>query len=114
MAPGLIDTTVALSNTSSSRTEIRFPEGVKTSGQHNPLYNKLRAFDEFPKEISGPTVWKGDDYLDKPDQWIHHFTGEEIAELGDAADAFIASGIPLTGIKKVWPVHSKPCYSNAS
>ena len=78
-----------------------FPDGIRTSGQHAPLYDALRPFSEFPKEITGPTVWKAEDYKDRPDRWVHPFTDEEIGELGDAADRFIASGIPLTGISKV-------------
>jgi hypothetical protein len=37
-----------------------FPDGIKTSGQHEPLYDQLRSYSEFPKEITGvrtlPTV----------------------------------------------------------
>jgi hypothetical protein len=78
-----------------------FPDGIRTSGQHPPLYEALKPYTEFPKEITGPTAWKKEDYVNKPEQWIHRFTNEEIQELSDAADQFIERGIPLTGISKV-------------
>ncbi|EER23954.1 hypothetical protein CPC735_053240 [Coccidioides posadasii C735 delta SOWgp] len=77
-----------------------FPDGLKTTGQHPPLYDQLKPFSEFPKEITGPTAWKAEDYKDCPEKWTHWFTEEEIAELSHAADSFIAAGIPLTGITK--------------
>jgi hypothetical protein len=78
-----------------------FPDGIRTSGQHPPLYDVLRPYAEFPKEIEGPTVWRREDYVDHPDRWTHRFTPEEVEELGAEADKFIASGTPLTGISKV-------------
>ncbi|KAL2201676.1 Clavaminate synthase-like protein [Sarocladium strictum] len=77
-----------------------FPDGIRTSGQHNPLYEKLRPYSEFPKEISGPTLWEAKDYKNNPERWTRPFTDEEVQELGKAADDFIASGTPLTGISK--------------
>jgi hypothetical protein len=78
-----------------------FPDGIRTSGQHNPIYDLLRPYEDFPKEISGPTLWKKEDYENNPERWTHPFTPEEIEELSQTADAFIASGTPLTGISKV-------------
>lgn len=78
-----------------------FPDGIKTSGQHAPLYDQLRPYEDFPKEITGPTVWNADDYKNNPERWTHPFSEEEVAELSAAADKFIADGIPLTGISKV-------------
>lgn len=77
-----------------------FPDGIRTSGQHPPLYDALKPYEAFPKEITGRTVWKRDDFVNNPELWQHPFTDEEIAELGATADAFIASGTPLTGISK--------------
>jgi len=88
-----------------------FPDGIRTSGQHNPLYDQLRPYSEFPKEISGPTVWKREDYVNNPERWTHRFTEDELQELSDTADRFIASGTPLTAISKVRirksPAHNK-------
>ncbi|KAL2815764.1 hypothetical protein BDW59DRAFT_13259 [Aspergillus cavernicola] len=77
-----------------------FPDGLKTTGQHPPLYEELHPFDEFPKSISGPTIWKAEEYRDTPENWTHRFSPEEIAELSATSDAFLASKTPLTGISK--------------
>lgn len=78
-----------------------FPDGLKTSGQAEPVFSLLRPYEDYPKEVAGPTVWKAEEYRDHPERWTHRFTAEEIRELGKAADEFIASGVPLTGITKV-------------
>jgi len=78
-----------------------FPDGIRTSGQHPPLYDVLKPYSEFPKEIRGPTVWKAEEYVNNPERWVHRFTPDEIQELSDTTDRFLASGIPLTGISKV-------------
>lgn len=78
-----------------------FPDGLKTSGQHAPILSLIRPYEEFPRVITGqPTVWKAEDYRDHPERWTHAFGDEEIAELGAAADAFIAAGTPITGMTK--------------
>jgi hypothetical protein len=78
-----------------------FPDGIKTSGQHPPLYDQLRPYSDFPKEISGESLWKSEDYVNNPERWIHVFSEEEIAELSDVADKFLSDKTPLTGISKV-------------
>jgi hypothetical protein len=78
-----------------------FPDGIKTSGQHPPLYDKLRPYSEFPKEIVGPTVWKAEDYINNPERWVHDFSEDEIEELSTVADKFIEDSTPLTGISQV-------------
>lgn len=78
-----------------------FPDGLKTSGQHPPIEEQLYPYSAFPKEITGPTLWTASDYKDHPERWTHPFTEEEVAELSKAADDYIASGIPLTGMTRV-------------
>jgi hypothetical protein len=78
-----------------------FPDGIKTSGQHPPLYDQLRPYSDFPREITGGTVWKPEDYTDNLESWVHEFSSQEVAELSAAADTFLADGTPLTGISKV-------------
>lgn len=78
-----------------------FPDGLKTTGQHEPLPEHLRPFEDFPAEITGRTVWKAEDYKDRPEKWVHRFTAAEVEELSTAADRFIAAGTPLTGITQV-------------
>lgn len=87
-----------------------FPDGIKTSGQHPPLYDQLRPYADFPKEITGGSVWKAEDYTDNPERWVHEFSAQEIAELSAAADKFIAEGIQLTGISKVRAILSPQLY----
>jgi hypothetical protein len=77
-----------------------YPDGIKTSGQHPPIYSKLRPYEDFPKEITGPTSWDAAEYRQNPERWTHPFNDSEIAEISSAADAFIASGTPLTGISR--------------
>ena len=70
------------------------------SGQHPPLYDKLHPYSDFPKHITGPTVWKAEDYANNPERWVHHFSEAELEELSEAADKFVELGLPLTGITK--------------
>ncbi|KAL4756378.1 TauD/TfdA family dioxygenase [Aspergillus foveolatus] len=77
-----------------------FPDGLKTSGQHEPDWSLVRPYDEFPKQMTGPTVWDAAEYRDSPERWTHSFTDEENAEISAAADRFIDSGTPLTGITR--------------
>ena len=104
MAPGL--TATLPSNTPTFGKQIPrsiFPDGIKTSGQHPPLYHRLSPYQDFPYDISGPTVWNADDYKHNPERWTHCFTDDEITEMSEAADQFRDSGVPLTGISKVKP-----------
>ncbi|EAQ86213.1 hypothetical protein CHGG_07466 [Chaetomium globosum CBS 148.51] len=77
-----------------------FPDGIRTSGQHPPLYGLLKPYSAFPKHITGPTVWQASDLTANPSRWIHPLTSTDIAELSLAADTFLASGHPLEGISK--------------
>lgn len=106
MAPSLLDTQPIAPHQLSSPSQKTidrkvFPDGIKTSGQHPPLYDQLRPYSDFPKEITGETVWKAEDYINNPERWVHVFNEEEIAELSAVADKFIADKIPLTGISQV-------------
>ena len=106
MAPSILDTrpTVPKPRSNSFFKNINckiFPDGIKTSGQHPPLYHALRPYSEFPTEITGPTVWKAEDYANNPERWVHPVSEEEIEELSVAADKFIADSTPLTHISQV-------------
>ena len=103
MAPALTDTNPTPPHFLSEAPAVSkaiFPDGLKTSGQHAPIPERLRPYNDFPREISGQTVWKAEDYQNNPERWIHVFNDEQIDELSKAADDFLASGIPLTGITK--------------
>jgi hypothetical protein len=105
MTPSLLDIQpTAPHELSSKDTQVDrkiFPDGIKTSGQHPPIYDLLRPYSDFPKEITGETVWKAEDYADNPERWVHVLNDQEANELSRAADKFIANGTPLTGISKV-------------
>lgn len=118
MTPSLLDTQPTAPHQLSSLSQKTidrkvFPDGIKTSGQHPPLYDQLRPYSEFPKEITGETVWKAEDYINNPERWVHVFSEEEIEELSTVADKFIEDKIPLTGISQVCCV-MLGCYSNTS
>ncbi|KAK4553396.1 hypothetical protein LTR86_009453 [Recurvomyces mirabilis] len=101
MAPAMTETALGTQSADYDKT-IRaiFPDGIKTSGQLNPNYDQLASYESLPKEITGPTVWDAEDYKNNPERWTHHFSAAETEEMSDAADAFITSGTPLTGITK--------------
>ena len=112
MAPSLLDTQPMapheLSQSIHTAVDRKvFHDGIKTSGQHPPLQDKLRPYADFPKEILGETVWKAEDYVNNPERWVHVLNDEEIAELSAAADKFIADGTPLTGISQVREQYNK-------
>lgn len=83
-----------------------FPDGIKTSGQQEPIYSLVRPYEDFPTHIAGPTVWKASDFKDNAEKWTHHFTEEEISEISSAADKYIEQDPPLTGITKVRPLRT--------
>ena len=104
MAPSLTSAeneNIIVSSTKFQVSRAIFPDGIKTSGQHPPNYNEVKDHSEFPGKIEGPTLWTAEDYKDNRERWVHQFSNEEIEEMSKAAEAFIASGIPLTGITKV-------------
>jgi hypothetical protein len=108
MAPSLTSLPPAAPHTLSSPTTPAtqktlnsiFPDGIRTSGQHEPIYSLLQPYSAFPKEITGPTAWSKTDYASNPERWTHIFSPDELREMSEAADSFIASGTPLTGITK--------------
>ena len=106
MAPAILDNapqaphTITKQKGNNNADTSIFPDGIKTSGQHPPEYDLLRPYSEFPKEITGPTVWKADEYRGHPEQWTHYLSDSEIDELSRTADEFIAADIPLTGISQ--------------
>ncbi len=103
MAPALLATPAESSHELSLNSRAPkniFPDGIRTSGQHEPNYDLLRPYSDFPKQISGSTLWSKSDYQNHPERWTHCFSEAEIKEINDAADAFISSKTPLTGISK--------------
>ncbi|KAI8955907.1 Clavaminate synthase-like protein [Xylaria longipes] len=106
MAPIALDDGSSADSVQSPKIRVKtvdpvlFPDGLKTSGQHPPLYDQIYPYSAFPKHIEGPTVWRPEDYTNNPERWVHQFSAPEIEEISRAADAFIASDLPITGITK--------------
>lgn len=100
MATGIVESQAAFLEPAPVDTSI-FHDGFKTSGQMDPIYSLIQPYENFPKEITGPTVWRAEDFRQNREKWTYSFTENEVAEVGAAADRFIAAGTPLTGITKV-------------
>lgn len=105
MAPAVTEAQTSLSPAHLSKDSLgsaidstRFPDGIKTSGQHPPVPSLLYPYSSFPRSISGPTLWQASDYINNPERWTHPFSDSELAELSSAADNFLKAGLPLTGI----------------
>lgn len=77
-----------------------YPDGLKTSGQLDPIYDQLYPYSAFPKEVpsSAPTMWESADYQNNPSLWQHPFAPGELESLSAAADDFINRNLPLTAI----------------
>ena len=99
-APGLCGFPRGLPRVTPIDREV-FTDGLRTSGQHPPVEGQIKPYQSFPKSIQGPTVWRPADLAAHPEEWIHTFTKEELTELEDATDSYIASGTPLVAITKV-------------
>lgn len=92
----------------------KFPDGLKTSGQHAPVLSQIWPYEKFPKTQTGPTLWKAEDYRNNPEKWTHRFTDEEIQEIGEAADNFIKNNELLTGISRVSHTCSRMSLQNSN
>lgn len=74
---------------------------VLTSGQLEPVTELLQPYENFPKKISGPTVWRAEDFRSRPDLWQRQWTPELVQQLEEAFDLFEATGKTLPDINKV-------------
>ena len=82
----------------------------RTSGQHEPIFELLRPYEEFPVEITGPTAWKAEEYANNRERWTHWWSEPEIAEIESAARAFHNAGKDLVTITKVNPSFGRLMY----
>lgn len=101
MSATAVQTAPSQDHSSNPVNSFKFPDGLKTSGQHPPVYSQVRPYSDFPKVHGGPTVWKAEDYREHPELWTHQLDESEIEEISSAADSFIEKGLTLTGISKV-------------
>lgn len=99
--PGLVEVTSGSSLAEPVVDKAIFPDGIKTSGQHAPVYSRIRPYEDFPKEITGITAWNAKEFVDKPEKWNYSLSNDDVAEIGAAADRYIESGQQLTAMSKV-------------
>lgn len=74
---------------------------ILTSGQHDPLYDVLAPYEAYPKEITGRSLWKAEDFRKSPESWTYWWTPEQLEALSKTADEFLAAKRSLTTITKV-------------
>lgn len=71
-----------------------------TSGQWDQLPESITPYEQYPKEVTGRTVWRQEDYANSPERWVHWWTADQLAQIEAAALAFEQAGISLTDISK--------------
>jgi hypothetical protein len=74
---------------------------VLTSGQQDPDLSLLKPYSEFPKEVTGRTVWSREDFVDNESLWKRTWTPEHIAALNEAYDKFAATDVSIPEINRV-------------
>ena len=72
----------------------------RTSGQHNPIYELIKPYHEFPKKIEGDTLWLANDYGNGGKDWKYIWTKSDVDEIWKAVEDFEKKGLPLTAITK--------------
>jgi hypothetical protein len=72
-----------------------------TQGQSDVSLDLVQPYSNFPLKVTGPTVWKAEDFRSKPDLWKKRWSAEQIRDLEQAYDRFKESGKPITSITKV-------------
>lgn len=79
------------------------PVEVRSQGQHDVLFDLVRPYGDFPREVSGPTVWRAEEFRERPGLWTKAWSEEHIKELEQAYDQFVQQDLPITLITKVCP-----------
>lgn len=77
-----------------------FNKGL-TSGMLEPSHELVQPYANFPKEITGKTVWKRDEFINDENLWKRQWSAENIASLEAAYDAWAAKGLSLPEIDRV-------------
>jgi hypothetical protein len=72
-----------------------------TQGQSDVSLDLVQPYSNFPLKVTGPTVWKAEDFRSKPDLWKKQWSEEQIRDLEQAYVRFKESGKPITSITKV-------------
>ncbi|WVQ80576.1 hypothetical protein IAT38_002681 [Cryptococcus sp. DSM 104549] len=71
-----------------------------TSGQHEPDHALIQPYSAFPKEVTGRTVWKREDFIKDEQLWKRQWTEQHVRELEEAYEKFEESGLDLPQIDK--------------
>ncbi|KAI5449108.1 hypothetical protein NCC49_005334 [Naganishia albida] len=71
-----------------------------TAGQLEPVPELIQPYENFPKKITGPTVWVAEDFRSRTELWQRKWTPELIVQLEEAFDRFEASGKTLPEINR--------------
>lgn len=82
-----------------------------TAGQLEPVPELIQPYENFPKKITGPTVWVAEDFRSRTELWQRKWTPELIAQLEEAFDHFEASGKTLPEINRV---RNSLCFAQTS
>ncbi|KAJ7508321.1 hypothetical protein B0H11DRAFT_2304022 [Mycena galericulata] len=56
--------------------------------------------DGFPAKVSGPHIWNGKELFNKPEQWLHTFTAEEIVDVDNAIHHFNSLNLGFSEISR--------------
>lgn len=72
-----------------------------TSGMLEPDHSLVQPYANFPKEITGKTVWKREDFINDESLWKRFWTPENIASLEKSYDEWAAKGLTLPQIDRV-------------
>ncbi|KAJ6566830.1 hypothetical protein B0H19DRAFT_1258013 [Mycena capillaripes] len=54
----------------------------------------------FPVKVTGPQIWNGKELINKPEQWLHTFTADEVADVDNAIEHFISLNLGFSEISR--------------
>jgi hypothetical protein len=77
-----------------------FNKGI-TQGMLEPLHELVQPYSAFPKQITGKTVWKREDFINDESLWKRQWSPEHVASLEAAYDAWAAKNLSLPEIDRV-------------
>lgn len=54
----------------------------------------------YPEQVVGRHVWNGKDLINKPEEWLHVFTKEEVEDVDQAIKHFLSLNLPLGDVSQ--------------
>lgn len=91
---------VATPAASSSRSH-----SALTSGQLEPDHSLIAAYEDFPVEVTGRTVWTREDYQSHESSWKWTWSAQQLELLEEAYTAFEKKNLGLTDVNQVSATH---------